>query len=214
MRPDALPVRPLAARAVLPPDAVATLFGARSTLRPSATVEVVRRGAVMARVAVATGPTVSLWADATHAIEGSVSLRGPVGTVGAIRAQAVRSRLVLPDGLRRAWGVADAATVALGPVAVGVPVESGPEAGLEAEQALWLAAGRPETARWLPGVDLAPAPDAEAPGAGVAVIERRVVTETDVRQARLRHQRIRLSPGQIVTPAARALGREVGVFEE
>ena len=46
----------------------------------------------------------------------------------------------------------------------------------------------------------------------MVVIERRVVTETDVRQARLKHRRIRLTPGQIVTPAAQTLGREAGIF--
>ena len=55
MRPDALPVRPLASRAVLPPDAVAALFGRGATLRPSATVEVVRLGEAVGRVAAETG---------------------------------------------------------------------------------------------------------------------------------------------------------------
>ena len=212
MRPDALPVRPLASRAVLPPDAVAVLFGPGATLRPSATAEVVRLGAAVGRVAVETGAALALWVDATDAIAGAASLRGPVGAIGPVTAKSVRSRLALPDGLRRAWGIGDVATVGLGPLAVGLPVETGPEVRVEAERALWLAADRPETARWLPGVDLAPpAPDADAE-AGVVVIERRVVTETDVRQARLKHRRIRLTPGQIVTPAAQTLGREAGIF--
>ncbi len=210
MRPDALPVRPLGSRAVLPPKTLATLFGAGATLRPSATVEVVRLGDVVGRVAVEAGAALALWADATDEIVGPVSLRGPQGALGSVTAQAVRSRLVLPDGLRRAWGVGDRATVELGAVAAAVAVERGPEAALEVERALWLAAGRPETARWLPGVDLAPAEPEAADGP--LVIERRVVTETDVRQARLRHRRIRLTPGQIVTPAAQSLAREAGTF--
>ena len=104
MRPDALPVRPLASRAVLPPDAVAALFGRGATLRPSATVEVVRLGEAVGRVAVETGAALALWVDATDAIAGAVSLRGPVGAIGSVTALAIRSRLVLPDGPRRAWG--------------------------------------------------------------------------------------------------------------
>lgn len=211
MRPDALPVRALASRAVLPPDAVAALFGAGAALRPSATVEVVRLGAVVGRVAVEAGAALALHLDATDAISGEVRLRGPAGATGPVPAQPVRSRLVLPDGLRRAWGVGERAVVGLGAIAAGVAVETGPEAAVEVERALWLAAGRPETARWLPGVDLAPAAE-PAPDDGVLVIARRVVTETDVRQARLKHRRIRLAPGQIVTPAARSLAREAGVF--
>ena len=209
MRADVLPVRPLGPLATLPPAALAAVFGAGATLRPSATVEVVRVGDVVARVPVAAGAALALRVDATVKVEGAVHLRGPAGAV-AVTAEPARSRLVLPDGLRRAWGVADAAVVALGPVALAVPVESGPEATVEVDRALWLGAGRPETARWLPGVDLAPpAPPADD---GPIVVDRRVVTETDVRQARLKRRRIRLTPGQIVTPAARSLGREARVF--
>ena len=211
MRPDALPVRAVGARAVLPAAALAEAFGVGAVLGPSATVEVVRLGAVVARVPVESGAALALQVDASVDVDGEASLRGPVGAVGPVRAEGVRSRLVLPDALRRAWGVGETAVVALGPVALAVPVEAGPEAGVDVERTLWLGAGRPATARWLPGVDLAPpAPPADD---GALVIERRVVTETDVRQARLKHRRIRLTPGQIVTPAARSLGRDSGVFE-
>jgi len=196
---------------VLPAAALAAAFGKGAVLRPSAVLEVVRLGEVVGRVAVAAGTTLTLHTDTVDGIEGEVMLRGPLGAVGPVSAAPIRSRLVLPDGLRRAWGVGERAVVEVGGVAVGLAVEAGPEAGVEMERALWLGAGRPETARWLPGVDLAPpvAPEAEGP----LVIDRRVVTETDVRQARLKHRRIRLTPGQIVTPAAQSLGREAGVFE-
>lgn len=211
MRADALPVRPLGSLAVLPPGPLAALFGAGATLRPSATVEVVRTGDVVGRVHVTAGDRLALRVDATDAITGTVHLRGSAGAV-AVDAEPVRSRLVLPDGLRRAWGVGETAVVALGPVALAVPAESGPDAGVEVDRALWLGAGRPDTARWTPGLDLAPpAPPADD---GPIVIERRVVTETDVRQARLKHRRIRLTPGQIVTPAARSLARETDLFSD
>ena len=215
MKPDAIPVRALGSRAVVTAADAAVLFGPNARLAPSASVEVVRAGQAVGRVGVEIGPTRSLVLDATApsaTASGAVSLRGSVGAVGPLEAEAVRSRLVLPDGLRRAWGVSERAVVALGAVALAVPVEAGAEPAVEVERALWLGAGRPQAARWLAGVDLAE-PVAPDPAVGPVRIERRVVTETDVRQARLKHRRIRLSPGQIVTPAARSLGDEWGVFE-
>lgn len=214
MRPDAIPVRPLSSRAVLPPDAVAALFGAGAALRDSARVALVQAGREIGRVAVALGDSLALVLDRTHEIDGVVRLQGPLKATGLVTPTPIPSRLVLPDGLRRAWGVGDRATLQLGPVALAVAVASGAELAAEVERAAWLAAGRCDTARWLPGVDMVEAPEAEAPDDGALVIERRVVTETDVRQARLRRQRIRLSAGQIVTPAARSLADEWNVFED
>ena len=216
MRPDALPVRPLASRAVLPPDAVAALFGTGARLRDTAAVVLVRAGRELARVAVAEGAALAVTLDQTDAdaLGEPVRVWGPVGATGPVRAESIRSRLVLPDGLRRAWGVGDTATVGLGAAALAVGVANGSEAAVELERALWWGAGRPETARWLPGVEWTPdAPDEAPADDRTLVVARRVVTETDVRQARLRRQQIRLGPGQIVTPAARSLAAEWNVFE-
>ena len=216
MRPDALTVRPLVSHAVLPPDAVAALFGAGARLRETATVVLVRTGREVARVAVEAGPALSVVLDQTDPSDlgTPVQIQGPAGAVGPAQASAVRSRLVLPDGLRRAWGVGETATVGLGAVALAVGVASGSEAAVEIERALWLGAGRPETARWLPGVEWTAQAAEDAPADDrTLVVARRVVTETDVRQARLRRQQIRLGPGQIVTPAARSLAAEWDVFE-
>jgi len=199
---------------VLPPAALAALFGAGATLRPSATVEVVRLGEVVAAVAAVPGDALALFLDGTDSIPSDgLRLRGPIGAVPVGPPERVRQRLVLPDGLRRAWGVGEEATLAFGRVAVSLAVESGAEPLVEIGRALWLGAGRPDVARWMPGVDLAPEPEPEADSHQL-VIERRVVTETDVRQARLKHRRIRLAPGQLVTPAARSLAREWDVFED
>ncbi|WP_412060910.1 hypothetical protein [Rubrivirga sp. IMCC45206] len=221
MRPDALPVRALGSRATMPPKALAALFGERATLAPSATVEVVRTGHVVARVAVSAGAALALVLDATDAdslsLGGAVVLRGPVGASGPVTPGPVCSRLVLPGGLRRAWNVpADRAAVALGPLAAMVAVADGPDAAVEVDRALWLAAGRPETARWLPGLtlDTPDADDARTDATGPLTIDRRVITETDVRQARLAHRQIRVAEGQIVTPAAASLAREAGVFAD
>lgn len=213
MRPDAIPVRPVASRVMLPPDAASTLFGS-STLRGTERVEVVRLGRVVAAVEAVAGRALALALDATTALDATsgLRLRGPVGVLDAEPVERVQTQLTLPDALRRAWALPDEATVALGTVAVAVPVGAAPETAVHVDRALWLAAGRPETARWLPAVRLE-APDPE-PANSPRVVRQRVVTETDVRQARLRHERIRLVSGQIVTPAARSLGRDWGVFME
>jgi hypothetical protein len=211
-RPDALAVRPAGSHAVVPPDAALALFGA--PLRGSERADVVRLGRIVAQVPVSVGPSLRLFLGAeSDAPTDGLRLSGPVGAVAVAEVVPVASRLVLPAGLSRAWGVGPMAVVAMGSVAVRVPVEAGPEAGVDVDRALWLAAGRPETARWLPQTDWAEDSAAPTPETGALVVLRRVVTETDVRQARTRHRTIRLTPGQIVTPAAATLAREWSVFE-
>ncbi len=213
-RPDALRVRPVAAHAVVPPEAAQALFGA--PLRGSERAHVVRLGRIVASVPVVAGPTLRLVLDASLDVpHDALRLAGPQGAVPLSDTGSVRARLVVPAALGRAWGLGETAVVALGPVAVRVPVEAGPDAGVDVDRALWIAAGRPETARWLPQTDWQPPTDAPADGSPrVATIPRRVVTETDVRQARLHRRTIALTPGQIVTPAAATLAREWGVFGE
>jgi hypothetical protein len=219
-RPDAIPVRPTASRAGLTPALVAALFGDRYALRGTERVDVVRLGRVLAQVPVrsASAPALALDAvDAAHVERADgLRLQGPAGSADAPAPTRVRSRLVLSGGLRRAWGVGERATLGLGPLALVVEVDAGAEAAARVERAAWLAAGRPETARWLPDVALA---EPAASGSGVAEpagpyrVPRRVVTETDVRQARLHRRTIRVGPDQVVTPAALSLGREWGVLD-
>ncbi len=211
-RPDALAVRPVAAHAVVPSEAAQALFGA--ALRGTERAHVVRLGRVVAVVPVVAGQALRLVRDASLDIPAdALRLAGPRGAVPLSDVGAVRPRLVVPAALGRAWGLGETAVVALGSVALRLGVEAGQEAGVDVDRALWIAAGRPETARWLPQTDWQTpadmAPDA-APRA--ATIPRRVVTETDVRQARLHRRLIALSPGQIVTPAAATLAKEWDVF--
>ena len=218
MGPDAIPVRELASVATLPADAVRALFGRDAALRGTERVAVVRQGHVVARVAAEAGSALALQLDAldARAIPSATGLRlqGPVGVVDAPAPRPVQSRLWVPEGLKSAWRIGDEATVGLGPIALRVAVDVG-DLGLAVDRALWVGAGAPETARWLPAVtwerDAPVPPDADP---RVAVVPRRVITESDVRQARLRRQTIRLAPGQIVTPAARSLSRETGVLVE
>ena len=216
MRPDAIPVRAVGSCAQLPPAVLRRVFGADATLRGPERVQVVRLGHVVAAVPVRAGADLALHLDALDlaalAAPEGVRLQGPVGAVAAPPPTAVQSRLVVPAGLRRAWNVGATATIGLGAVAASVPVVDGADGALEAERTLWTAAGQPETARWLPAVDLA-LPRVPEADDRVRVVERRVITETDVRQARLHRTRIRVTPGQVVTPAARSLAREWDVFQ-
>jgi hypothetical protein len=210
-RPDALAVRPVASTAVLPEAVAVALFGA--PLRGAERAEVVRLGRVVATVRAVAGTALRLVLDASCDTEPTaLRLRGPVGSVDAPTPEPVQPRLVLPAGLVKAWGVGGRATVALGGVAVRAAVEAGADARVEVDRALWVAAGRPETARWLQQTEWEPDARPETAETTTLVVPRRVVTETDVRQARLKRLTIRLSPGQVVTPAAQSLAREWGVF--
>lgn len=221
MAPDAIPVRALASIATLSPDAVQHLFGASATLRGTEQLALVQLGQVRAHVSVQQGPTLDLQLDSLDASSTTsalgLRLQGPVGVLDASSVQPLQSALTVPEGLKAAWRMGDEATLGIGSLAIQVPVAVGNELAMGVERALWLGAGSPETARWLPQTTWTATPKtAKEPDNDprVATILGRVVTETDVRQARLRRQRIRLSPGQIVTPAARSLAREWGVFDD
>ena len=217
MRPDAIPVTPLASRATLTRADARALFGVEA-FRGTERVEVVRLGEPLATVPVSVGAETEVLFDAEIAITatGEARLVGPLGATSPEAARPVRSRLVAPAALARAWGLGEAGAVVLGPLAAALPVEDGPALALEVERSLWLAAGRPETGAWASGLSLPTSPDAPpAPEATrETALAKRVVTETDVRQALLAGRRIRLRPDQIVTPAALSLGRERGAFAE
>lgn len=219
MAPDAIPVHPQASVATLPPEAITTLFGPNAGLRLGAEVALVHLGEICARVAVQTGAALAVELDAIDARSmgprTGLRLRGPVGVLDAPPHQTLRSVLRIPGGLKAAWRMGDTATLGLGSLAVQVPVETGDALTLHAERALWLAAGAPSIARWLPQTTWPTAPTPEpASDPRIARVAGRVITENDVRQARLRQQRIQLAAEQIVTPAARSLAREWDVFVE
>jgi len=219
IRPDALPVTAAGPSVALDAARVAALFGRGHRLRGTERVRLARLGRDGGLAPVVAGLTGlvldALTADALGGLDG-VRLVGPAGSAAAPPARHVTPVLHLPAGLRRAWGVSDAATLVVGAVAVRASVEDGVAPGVMVDRALWLAAGRPATARWLPG-DTSLVPPAASPAdelsPAITEIPRRVVTETDVRQARLHGRRLRLRPGQVVTPAAQSLAREWDVFE-
>ena len=145
-------------------------------------------------------------------------LRGPKGALDAPAVEATPRALVLPAGLLGAWRLkaGQRVTIQAGAVAFGdVVVEEGQPAHVRLDPPDGLAAGLAEGAavRWNPTLDLASPEPASKPDPKVRPTGR-LITENDVRQARLRNQTIVVQSGQILTPAARSLGRELGVLRE
>ncbi len=209
---------------MLAPGAVRRLFGDGYALRGTERVFV---GAATRRevsVPVEAGPDSRLVLDALDrdtlgqsalGKNARLRLRGPAGRLDAPTVEPVARALALPAGLIRAWGLAVGQTVAVqaGAVAFGDVTVGEGEGVVYLDPADALAAGLAEgdPARWTPHLDLAtPHPRHAAVADGYPT--GRLVTETDVRQARLRGQTITVREGQIVTPAARSLGRDLGVF--
>lgn len=123
--------------------------------------------------------------------------------------------LNLPAGVASAWGLTDGqtTTVAIGTVALRAIVGVGSVPALEVDKSVVAAASSipVTTARWLPQT----AWDSgmlETSENSVPEPLKRIITENDIRKARMEKRSIVVGPEQIVTPAARALGDELGVF--
>ncbi len=222
IQPDAIPVRIAPSRADLAPSDVAALFGKGYTLRGSERVVVSRTGRGEVSVPVTAAKTSRLVLDALDrdALGGGppLRLRGPAGSTVAPPVEPVRRALVLPAGLLRAWrlDVGQIVTVQAGAVAFGeVMVEEGDgHVRLDRTDALAARLTEGDTVRWNPQLTLAPSPSVADETPSNVRTTGRLITENDVRQARLKGQKIVLGPGHIITPAARSLGRELGVLTE
>jgi hypothetical protein len=225
IRPDAIPVSVVGSRAVLAAEQVAVLFGKGHRLRGTERVQLMRAGEALCTLAVETGPAFRLVLDAldcdASGTEASLlRLKGPAGASPAPPVEKTATVLAVPTVLQGPWGLRAGHSVAiqLGKlVLLGVPVEAGQSARLSVDRATMLAAGADvkTTVRLLrdlaiPALEAATATSPTGP----LRVERRLITENDVRQARLKHRKISVAPGQIVTPAALSLGRELGVFEK
>ena len=224
MQPDALPVRLARSVAVLAPDAVAALFGKGYALKGSEHVTVLRSSQHAVSVAVEAGKATQIVLGGLdrHALGDGPPprLRGPKGSLDAPEIEKAQRALVLPAGLVGAWRLrkGQRVTIQAGAVAFGnVVVEEGQPAHVRLCPADALAAGLEEgdPVRWNPHLDIEPSTVTSAPASDPKVrATGRLITENDVRQARLHHQTILVRDGQIVTPAARSLGRELGILRD
>lgn len=221
MQPDALPLRFARSAAVLAPDAVRMVFGKGYVLKGAERVVVSRSAQREVAVPVETGKATRLVLDALdrHALGDGppLRLRGPKGSVEAPPVEAAGRALVLPAGLIGAWRLrpGQRVTIRAGSVAFGdVLVEEGQPPHVRLCPADGLAAGLDEgaTARWDPHLELEPLAEAEPKADPKVRATGRLITENDVRQARVRNQTIVVRDGQLLTPAARSLGRELGVL--
>ena len=221
MQPDAISIEPIPSYAVLTGDEAAALFGERYHFRGTERVELLQRGKVKGFADVVLGESFTLYleaADRTSLRKEDLRLRGPKGLLPAPKPQPIAAVLELPAGLMAAWNLSEGqrTTVALGDVAVRTAVALGEKMCLRIDRALVFASGLDETAtaRWIPDVVWPDADEASATPSEQPAPKKRLITENDVRRARMLRKRIRVQDGQIVTPAARSLAEELGVFDE
>ncbi len=222
IQPDAIPVRIARSRAALAAPDVAALFGKGYTLRGAEHVLVSRTGRREIRVPIVVAKSTRLVLDALDRDalgDGPpLRLRGPAGSIAAPIAEPVRRVLALPTGLIRAWRLdaGHVVTVQAGAVAFGdVVVEEGDgHVRLDPADALAAKLSEGDTVRWNVHLSLMPTVSAPEPARSNVRSTGRLITENDVRQARLKGQHIVLGPGHLLTPAARSLGRELGVLRD
>ena len=220
MQPDTIPIQPIRSYTVLTGELIEALFGPESRLRGTERVEILQRGKLKAMASVVIGEASILLLDAaarSNLSKEPLRIRGPKGTLPAPALQPIPTALVLPPGLMSAWNLSTGqrTTVSLGDVAVRATVALGESLCLRVDCSVVFAGGldMDAMARWVPDAVWPDADDASATRPEQPTSTNRVITENDVRRARMLRKRIRVQDGQIVTPAARALAEELNVFE-
>jgi hypothetical protein len=206
-----------ASRVTLSPEAVVALFGKGYRWRGSEHVRLVgsERGDVS--ILAIAGARLVLEVDRLDRSVlggGEGRLIGPRGSIAAPPADRIERLLVLPQSLLRAWRLEIDQRVVLqvgSVIFADVTVAEGQLTGAALDRTDLLAAGvvTGATARIRRDVEAdeaVTAPDAR-------VIPGRLITENDVRQARLRGRRVLVQTGQKITPAALSLGKELGVLD-
>lgn len=217
IRPDAIPLLDRESGVTLTRATIEQLFGRGYRLRGSERVLLLATGGDIP-LPLSVGESDELTLDRLDADRGGsppFRLSGPRGSIELAAAPPPGRRLILPASLRRAWRleegqrlVIEAGTILL----MDVLVAEGSSPGLLLDRVERLAAGLSsgDTARLRRDVEMSHT----AEGAPTSkTIPRRLITENDVRQARLKGLRLEVQPGQLITPAARSLGRELGVLD-
>lgn len=218
--PGTFPIHTVISEAVLPAERVADLFGAGYKLKGSEKVRIMRGADVLATLPLRTCSHLDLRLDATdQARIGSHPARivGPRGYVEVQKILPLKRRLIVPAPLLSTWTLKAGQLVAVhaGTVIFGhVEVTTGDTLRLVLPRTDVLSAGVAEgdAARIFTTDAFAPAPEVSE----VPTVAGKLITENDIRQARIKRRKINVQPGQILTPAARSLGLELGVllFEE
>lgn len=201
----------------LPPRTVAALFGEGYQWRGSERVRVV--GAGRGEVTVPALPGSQLLVELDRLDRGAVGgtgglVVGPRGSVDAASIGPMRRLLILPGSLSRPWGLVLDQTVALEVgtlIVTDVVVAEGEPAGAHLDRADVVAADLPPETGARLRRDIATAEAEAAPSEGLS--PGRLITENDVRQARLKGRRVAVHPGQKITPAAASLGKELGILD-
>ncbi len=217
-RPDSIPLHLLQEYAVVPPKALGTLFGSSYRFRGTERLEIYQAGRVRGIVAIQQGETPALFLDprtfrSLHT-ELPVRLKGPAGAISIANIGLLPRHLRLPPAIQKAWDIPSESyvTIQVGEVHfTHVPVLSGNTLRFELCETDALAARYWEHGT---GQLLRISEDRPSSSASFSPPPKRLITETDIRRARMEHRTIRLQPGQLITPSARMLGRELGVLEE
>lgn len=211
IRPDTIPVVPLKSTVTLAGHDIKTLFG--DSLKKNASVQIVWAGNSLATISAVPGEKTHVtWSRMEHPDRNTgLRLVGPVGSLPLESSSLLKNRLVAPQRLARAWNLPERAPLVVGEIALSMPVKTGNLVRCEIDEALYLAAGRPEHARWIADLTLPETPQTSTHRENNT--PHRIVTENDVWRARLQRNKITIRPGQIVTPAARSLGNEWKIFE-
>ncbi|MDX1438406.1 MAG: hypothetical protein R3284_00750 [Rubricoccaceae bacterium] len=138
-----------------------------------------------------------------------------MGFIELRESRPIPSLLKLPAGLATAWNLSsgDVATLAVGSMAVRAMVTSSDRLYLEIDHSIVGASGSQcGNARWLPGIEWETTIETVEVPQPERSQTNRLITENDVRRARMQRQTIEIGKGQLITPAARSLGEELGVI--
>lgn len=219
MNPKAIPISPADSHAVLNREAFESLFGIEHKRTGSEKVEVVQTGTRRSVVDAILGDVNTLLLSGADLLKMNGQhcvLRGSRGHLKLQKIEPIPSILYIPKLLMDAWKLADdhIQTFALNEIAIQAAVAASDSLELTVDRSLVASAGFPETAAWLPQISWkasAPSnPTSPTPDNGLS---KRVITENDVRKARMTRGIIEVSDKHIVTPAARVLGEELGIFQ-
>lgn len=140
---------------------------------------------------------------------------GPKGKLKNRPIHVLQRALVLPKSLHRTWGLSADSTIALqvgSIILTNVKIQDGQYIGLHLDRTDLASSGVDLKATAALRRNLK-ATTLDLQASSDTAIPKRLITENDVRQARLKGKKINVQPGQLVTPAARSLGKELGVFE-